>query len=65
MSRKTPAFADIDKAVKELLKEAKTFEDRKAAIDTAMKFEALRLKAKGNDFGKGFEQTGGNEDEDF
>jgi hypothetical protein len=66
VSKKPAAsFPDIEAAVKKLLGEATGFEERKQAIDTAMKFEALKLKARPDGFGKGFDQTGGDEDEDF
>lgn len=63
MARKGVDYPEIETAVKTLLKEASCFEERKLAIDTAMKFEGLKLKAKGNDFGKGFDDTGGDEDD--
>jgi hypothetical protein len=63
VSKKAKAeFPDIEVAMKGMLAEAKTFEERRQSIETAMKFEALKLKAKGKDFGKGFEEGA---DDDF
>lgn len=45
-----------------MLKQAKTFEERKLAIDTAIKFETLKLKSKGSKWGQGF--IAGGEDDD-
>jgi hypothetical protein len=56
-------FADLDKAVKDMIKKADTFEERKAAVDTAIKFEALKLKAKGGGYGRGFTEDEGADDE--
>lgn len=63
MARKGVDYPEIEKAIKAMLHEADSFEDRKAAIEVALKFEALKLKAKGNEFGKGFDETGGDEDD--
>jgi hypothetical protein len=57
-------FADLDKAVKDMLREAKTFDERKQGVDTAIKFEMLKLKSKGGQFGRGFTDEPGGEDED-
>ncbi len=54
MSKKATAYPDIEKAVKKMLETATTFEERKQAIDTAIRFAALQLKSKGNQYGKGF-----------
>jgi hypothetical protein len=65
MSKKSELPKELLDAVKKLLTEASSFEERKAAVDTAMKLEALKLKAKGPDWGKGFDQdVGGDEDGD-
>ena len=61
MSKK-PNFGEIEAAVKKLLKEAASFDERKQAIDMAMKLEALKIKAKGNEYGKGFDQMGDEDD---
>jgi hypothetical protein len=63
--KKDKQFPDLDKAIKDMLALAKTFEEKRQAIETAMKFEGLKLKAKGNDFGKGFDDPGGDEDGAF
>ncbi len=63
MSKKATAYPDIEKAVKKMLETATTFEERKQAIDTAIRFAALQLKSKGNNFGKGFLEGGDDEDE--
>lgn len=65
-AKKGPQFADIEKAIKGMLAEADTFDERRQSVETAMKFEALKLKAKGRDFGKGFDDDqGGDGDGDF
>lgn len=61
--KKDAKFADLDKAVKDMLTAAKTFEERKQAVDTAIKFEALKLKSKGGGYGRGFTEEGGDDDE--
>lgn len=63
MARKGVDYPEIEEAIKAMLGEAKSFDERKAAVEVAMKFEALKLKAKGNEFGKGFEDTGGDDDD--
>ncbi len=60
--KKGDTYPEIQKAINKMLDEAKTFDERKSAIDTAIKFAALQLKAKGNNFGKGFLE--GDDDED-
>jgi hypothetical protein len=62
--KKPTDFPDLEKAVKDMLKIASTFDEKKAAIDTALKFETLKLKAKGDEHGKGFDSLEG-EDESF
>jgi len=57
-------YPEIDKAIKEALALAKTFEEKLKGIDTAMRFEALKLKARGPKFGQGFDNPGGDEDDD-
>jgi hypothetical protein len=42
---------------------AEGFDQKRQAIETAMKFEALQHKLKGNEFGKGFDNGG--DDDDF
>jgi hypothetical protein len=56
-------FSDLDKAVKGMLTKADSFEERKQAIDTAIKFEMLKLKSKGGGYGRGFTEDEGAEDE--
>jgi hypothetical protein len=56
----------LEKAVKDMLKASTTssdFEQKAKAIEIAMKFEALKLKAKGPRFGKGFDSDEGGDDE--
>jgi hypothetical protein len=65
MAKKQQTYPDIDKAIKAMLSLAETFEEKRQAIETAMKFEALKLKARGNDFGKGFDDDGGDDDSSF
>jgi hypothetical protein len=55
----------IDKGVTELIAMAKTFDEKKAALELAMKADALKLKARGPEWGKGFEQEGGDDDSSF
>jgi hypothetical protein len=45
---------EIAKMIKTMLGEAKTFEEKKWAVETAMKFTLLKLKAKGDKTGKFF-----------
>jgi hypothetical protein len=60
MSKKVDISPELAKAVKDLLATKEmTFDQKKAAIDTAMRFEALKLKAKGPAYGKGFEDDEG------
>lgn len=47
-------YADIEKAVKEMLKAAQTFEERKQSLEVAIKFATLQLRSKGSNYGKGF-----------
>jgi hypothetical protein len=60
---KPAKFAEIETAIKAMLEAAKTFDERKQSIDTAIKFEALKLKAKGGGYGRGFTEEEGAEDE--
>jgi hypothetical protein len=60
---KPAKFGDLEKAIKDMLKAASTFEERKQSIDTAIKFEALKLKSKGGGYGRGFTEEGGEDDE--
>jgi hypothetical protein len=60
---KEAKFTDLDKAVKGMLEKAVSFEERKQAIDTAIKFEMLKLKSKGGQYGRGFTEEEGAEDE--
>ena len=65
MAKKSDIDPILEKAVADLLKtgtSSKVFEEKKAAIEIAMKFEALKLKAKGPDWGKGFESEPGGDD---
>lgn len=61
--KKDAKFADLDKAVKAMLEKAVSFEERKQAIDTAIKFEMLKLKSKGGQYGRGFTEEGGDDGE--
>ena len=47
-------YPDIEKAVKEMLKAAQTFEERKQSLEVAIKFATLQLRSKGSNYGKGF-----------
>lgn len=48
------------------LTSATPFEERKAILELAMKFESLKLKAIGPRFGKGFEiDEEGDDDDEF
>jgi len=49
--------------IKEMTKLADGFEQKRQAIEVAMKFEALQHKLKGSEFGKGFDPGG--DDDDF
>jgi hypothetical protein len=62
VSKKNNDYPEIKKAIDSMLQKAGTFEETKSAIETAIRFEALKLKAKGNDFGKGFDQEGDEDD---
>lgn len=64
-AKKEAKFAELEKAIKDMIGLAKTFEEKRQAIETGMKFEALKIKAKGRDFGKGFDDEGGDGDGDF
>lgn len=49
----------IDFAIAHMLQDLskeKDFEKKKEILELAMKFEALKIKAKGASFGKGFDQ---------
>lgn len=55
----------IRDGIKAMIAGAENFEQRRKAIETAMKFEALRLKdraARKPGFGKGFDPAGGEDD---
>ncbi len=60
------SYPEIDKAIKDMLKGDKdkvmTFEERKQAIELAIKFELLKIKAKGGKWGSGFKE-GAEDDE--
>lgn len=63
---KTETYPELSKGIKDMIAAAKTFEEKRQAVETAMKFEALKLKARGRDFGKGFDNEGGDgDDTDF
>jgi hypothetical protein len=62
VSKKSNEYPEIKKAIDSMLLKAETFEEKKSAIETAIRFEALKLKSKGNDFGKGFDQEGDDDD---
>jgi len=64
MSKKSELPPELTKAVKDLLTLAKDFDQKKAAVDTAMKLEALKLKAKGPEWGKGFDTDDGGDEND-
>jgi aromatic ring hydroxylase len=66
MSKKDDLNPDLDKAIKDALKGvgALPFEEKVKILQLAMQYEALKLKAKGDDFGKGFDKEGG-DDETF
>jgi hypothetical protein len=66
VTKQASKYEHIDKAVRALFdqKEPKlTFEERKAAIEVAIKLELLKLKSKGGQFGRGFTEEEGAEDE--
>ena len=58
-------FRDLTKLVKSMSDTAQSFDEKKAAAEVWMKLEALKLKAKGRDFGQGFDKPGGDDDNDF
>jgi hypothetical protein len=62
---KKPAgdFPEIAKGIKDMIALAKTFDEKAKSIEIAMKFETMKHKLKGNEFGKGFDNGG--EDDDF
>lgn len=63
MSKKEPEkLADIRRAIKDMIALAKTFDEKRQAIEISMKFEALQHKLKGHEFGKGFDDPGGDDD---
>lgn len=55
-------YSAIEKVLKEMLSKAKTFDEKKSAIDTAIKLETLKLKARGGKWGHGFRE-GDDDDE--
>ena len=65
MSKVGTTFPEIEKAVKELLKVAISFDERAKSIEISLKFATLKMKAKGNNFGKGFDEPEGGDDEDY
>ena len=58
---------ELETAIKGLLRgiKGKPFEEQKTILELAMKFEALKLKAKSEEWGKGFDNVEGAEDEPF
>jgi len=56
-------YPDIEKAVKEMLKAAVTFEERKQSLEVAIKFATLQLRSKGSNYGKGFIEDETDEDQ--
>jgi hypothetical protein len=62
MKRKEDNLDYLRKEIKSMTSLATSFEDKAKAIEIAMKFEALQRKLKGNDFGKGFDNPGGDDD---
>jgi hypothetical protein len=68
MAKRGDVNPELAKAVKDLLSSATKgadFDQKRVAIELAMKFEALKLKAKGPEWGKGFDsEEGGNDDGD-
>jgi hypothetical protein len=62
VSRDVKINPTIETTINSMLKEATTFEEKKWAVETAMKFEALKIKAKTDKTGKFF--TGGDDDGD-
>lgn len=65
MSKAKSEYPDLAKGITDMIALAKTFDEKRQAIETAMKFEALKLKARGRDFGKGFDDGGEDDDSDF
>jgi hypothetical protein len=61
---KEKKYPDLERAIKDALALAKTFEEKVKGIDVAMKFEVLKLKSRGPKFGQGFDNPGGDEDDD-
>jgi hypothetical protein len=51
--------------IKKMTALAEDFDQKAKAIEIAMKFEALQHKLKGRDFGKGFDEPGGDDDGSF
>jgi hypothetical protein len=77
MAKNQVLNAELDRQITELLKtlsrpqgkdgkDKVTLDERKQVLELAMKYEHLKIKAKGNNFGKGFDEEddegGGNED---
>jgi len=60
---KASDFPEIAKGIKEMIALAQSFDEKAKAIEIAMKFEALKHKLKGSEFGKGFD--GGGDDDNF
>jgi hypothetical protein len=58
-------YAYLETAVKGMIGQAKDFEQKAKAIEIAMRFEILKLKAEPpkKAFGKGFEEDPGGEDD--
>jgi hypothetical protein len=61
---KAKDYPEIEQAIKDAMLMAKTFEEKLKSLDVAMRFETLKLKARGPKFGQGFDNPGGDDDDD-
>lgn len=65
MKKKNDPLGYLRSEIKKMTELAEGFEEKAKAVEIAMKFEALQHKIKGSDFGKGFDNSGGDDDNDF